>query len=84
MKWNREAALKAGKARTRDGRQVLSLREASLDGKGVLIGIVTRGKAPFTKRGIAPASCGYWENSGLGMCGDDDLLNAPDGHSMSR
>lgn len=73
MRWNREMALRAGQAMTRDGRLVVCLKEATLDGREVLTGLVVRpedaGKRmPRLERMV-------WEAGGLGQHGGDDLVN---------
>ncbi len=71
--WNRDAAIKSGRANTRDGRTVVGLREAELDGRPVLVGQVLAGRK-------GPLLClenAWWEAGGLGLHGGDDLVDAP-------
>jgi hypothetical protein len=73
--WDRKHSLATGQAKTRDGRLVVRLKEAVLDGRVVLIGDVTVNKAPFKKMAQLKTEKHYWEISGLGSNGDDDLVN---------
>jgi hypothetical protein len=75
MAWNQKNSLATGQAKTRDGRLVVRLKEAVLDGRVVLIGDVTVNKAPFKKMAQLKTEKHYWEISGLGSNGDDDLIN---------
>ena len=75
MSWDRAKALREGKAKTRDGRHVVDLREAVLDGKAVLGGRITASKPPWKRGRIIPVESAYWEAGGLGLHGGDDLIN---------
>lgn len=75
MSWDRKHSLETGQAKTRDGRLVVRLKEAVLDGQVVLIGDVTVDKAPFKKTVQLKTEKHYWRSSGLGINGDDDLVN---------
>lgn len=76
MSWNRQKALLTREAKTRDGRAVVGLREAVLDGREVLIGCVSIEKPPFKKNKLIKIESSYWESGGLGLNGDDDLVDA--------
>ena len=76
MSWNRQKALESGQAKTRDGRVVFGLKEAVLDAKEVLIGCVSVEKPPFKKNKLIKVESSYWESGGLGLNGDDDLVDA--------
>ena len=76
MGWNREAALEKRQANTRDGRAVLDLREATLDGQTVLVGFVTDEKRPFKRGHIIKGEHHWWGAGGLGCHGGDDLVDA--------
>lgn len=76
MSWNRQKAILTGNAKTRDGRVVVGLKEAVLDGKKVLIGHVSVEKPPFKKNKLIKIESSYWESGGLGIHGDDDLVDA--------
>ena len=78
MPWNRQRALRLGKARTRDGRDVINLQEATLDGRQVLIGVIIQKKRPYPDHRCLKTEHAYWERGGLGFHGGDDLLDAPD------
>jgi hypothetical protein len=75
MSWDRKHSLETGQAKTRDGRLVVRLKEAILDGRVVLIGDVTVNKPPFKSGKELKTEHHYWEISGLGINGDDDLVN---------
>jgi hypothetical protein len=75
MSWDRKHSLATGQAKTRDGRLVVRLREATLDGRPVLIGDVTVTKPPFKTGKELKTEHHYWEIGGLGINGDDDLVN---------
>ena len=75
MTWNQSRALARGRARTRDGRPVLNLREATdAHGRTLLVGEVAVHRPPYT-RGAIPLQGGCWSSGGLGMNGDDDLTD---------
>jgi hypothetical protein len=75
--WNREKSLKIGRAQTRDGRDVINLREAVLDGRDVLVGDVATTKRKHYKNDqvVVHVESAYWEAGGLGKHGGDDLVN---------
>jgi hypothetical protein len=75
LNWDRKLSLDTGQAKTRDGRLVVRLKEATLDGRAVLIGDLTVNKPPFKKISQLKIEHHYWEISGLGINGDDDLVN---------
>lgn len=72
--WSTEEALKIGKAKTRDGRFVLGLKLAVLDGRQVLVGDITIKKRGFKADQTLLLESHYWEAGGLGRHGGDDLV----------
>lgn len=72
--WDRTKALQKKAAWTRDGRIVTQLREATLDGRTVLIGVITTTKGPWKHGTILQIESAYWERGGLGLHGGDDLV----------
>jgi hypothetical protein len=75
MSWDRKYSLETGQAKTRDGRLVVRLREATLDDRPILVGDVTVTKPPFKSEHELKTEHHYWEIGGLGINGDDDLVN---------
>jgi len=75
MGWNRKAAIKSQRAKTRDGRYVLNLRESELNGIPVLTGIICHTKQPWKKGQVLVGENAYWESGGLGTHGGDDLVD---------
>jgi hypothetical protein len=64
-----DAAVKSGRAKTRDGRQVIGVEKARLNGHDVLVGLVLRGRTRIV------SEWHIWGKSGLGAHGGDDLVN---------
>ena len=93
MSWDRERALRLGRARTRNGRDVFILREAILNVRSketetesinILIGAVVLDKRPYRKNTILKTELHYWEGGGLGHHGGDDLVDYPDQEISKR
>jgi len=81
MSWNRKQALAKGRCKTRDGRIVLGLHEATLHdetnmvkNRSVLIGDVVD---PQKKQGTIMlfSEAHIWPPGGLGHHGGDDLVD---------
>jgi hypothetical protein len=82
MSWNRKQALAKGRCKTRDGRIVLGLHEATLHdethivkNKPVLIGDVVDPRRERPKGTILLSEAHIWPPGGLGHHGGDDLVD---------
>jgi len=73
--WDGQKALSEGKAKTRDGRSVIDLKQYTIDNKVVLIGTLIKDYPPYSESKFLDTIRCVWEGGGLSSCGNDDLVN---------
>ncbi len=71
--WDKDASLKLGKCRTRDGRVVFNLKQVFVEGKEILIGHMQAKKITRNNQ-IVHCEQMWWDRTGLGY-GPNDLVN---------